>query len=172
MEDIKKHLTDESSIDVINNFSFTDSNNKLKLINYEWHGGNDLDYNIFNNEKLEEGIYIGAISYSTFLLEVNGTSIYVKQFDIEDGPFDEDVYLGISLSKDFKNIEWFVYHYGNGMNRDLVDIIGIISVALREEDFVYDSDGMFNYYDGFEKIELNIEIDIDKLKKMWFEYTH
>ena len=66
MEDIKKYLTDESSIDVINNFSFTDSNNKLKLINYEWHGGNDLDYNIFNNEKLEEGIYIGAISYSTF----------------------------------------------------------------------------------------------------------
>ena len=65
-----------------------------------------------------------------------------------------------------------MYHYGNGMNRDLVDIIGIISVALREEDFVYDSDGMFNYYDGFEKIELNIEIDIDKLKKMWFEYTH
>lgn len=59
----------------------------------------------------------------------------------------------------------------------MIDIIGLLSVALRDEDFAYDSDGMLDFYDGFEKVkfnydgfekvELNIDVDVIKLKETW-----
>ncbi|WP_299055849.1 hypothetical protein [uncultured Polaribacter sp.] len=146
-------------------------NIKFKLISYEWHGADDLDFNIFNNEKLPSDTYIGTPSHSTFSVEVNEPTLYIKQYNVQDGPFGEDVFIGVSETKDFKKIEWYVYNFGNGQNNDLIDIIGLLSVALRDEDFVYSSDGMLGYYDNFEKVELNIDIDVNKLKNMWEEFN-
>jgi hypothetical protein len=168
--DSKKYLTKQSSIYILNNFSIESPNIKFKLISYEWHGGNDLDFNIFNNEKLPSDTYIGTPSHCTFSVEVNDITLYVKQYDVQDGPFGEDVFLGVSETKDFKKIEWYVYNFGNGRDNDLIDIIGLLSVALRDEDFVYGSDGMLGYYDSFEKVELNIDLDPIKLKEMWSDF--
>lgn len=168
--DSKKYLTKQSSICILNNFSIEAPNNKFKLISYQWHGGNDFDFNIFNNEKLPSDTYIGTPSHCTFSVEVNETTLHIKQYEVQDGPFGDDVFLGVSETKDFKKIEWYTYNFGNGLDNDLIDIIGLLSVALRDEDFVYDSDGMLDYYDGFEKVELNIDVDVIKLKEMWNDF--
>lgn len=168
--DSKKYLTKQSSIYIINNFSIEAPNNNFKLISYQWHGGNDFDFNIFNGEKLPSDVYIGTPSYCTFSVEVNETTLYIKQYEVQDGPFGEDVFLGVSETNDFKKIEWYVYSCGYGEYYDLIDIIGLLSVALRDIDFTYNSNGMLDYYDGFEKVEPNINVDLIKLKQEWNWY--
>ena len=37
-------------------------------------------------------------------------------------------------------------------------------------DFTYNSNGMLDYYDGFEKVEPNINVDLIKLKQEWNWY--
>ena len=160
-----EYLTNKSSIKINHDFRLDFKDNKFKLIDYVWNGGMDFDYNIFNKEPLPEGECIGSPSSSELTIIVNNTTLYIKHFDIQDGPLGEGQYIGISETKDFNNIEWYKYSYGNGQNSDLIDIIGILSVGLRDEDFIYGYDGL-DFYDGFDKVELNIEIDLNKLKNM------
>lgn len=167
--DFKKYLTEQSSINILNNFSIADPNNRIKLTSYEWHGPDDLVFNIFNNEELPPDTFIGTPSHCTFSVEVNDTPLYIKQYDVHDGLFGEHIFLGVSQTEDFKNIEWYADRT-SWEDNDLIDIIGLLSVVLRDEDFVSGSDFMFDFYDHFEKVEVNIDVDVIKLKEMWRDY--
>jgi len=167
--DINQWLTNNSSIKITDEFKLNNSENEFILIDYKFNGGDDFNFNIFNNEIFEDEGYVGSPSSSELTIKVNNTLIYVKHFEIEDGPIKEGVYLGVSLDPGFKNIEWYEYDFGCGRNSDLIDIIGILSVGLRDEDFVSHYDE-FDYYEEFSKIELNIQIDVKKLKEKWLEY--
>ena len=167
--DINQWLTNNSSIKITDEFKLNNSENEFILIDYKFNGGDDFNFNIFNNEIFEDEGYVGSPSSSELTIKVNNTLIYVKHFEIEDGPIKEGVYLGVSLGPGFKNIEWYEYDFGCGRNSDLIDIIGILSVGLRDEDFVSHYDE-FDYYEEFSKIELNIQIDVKKLKEKWLEY--
>ena len=113
----------------------------------EWR--NDFNYNIFNNEPLPEGEHIGSPSSSELTISVNDTTLYIKHYDIQDGPISEGYYLGISQSANYDNIEWFNYKFGRGDNPELINIIFILCIGLRDEDFVYEHG--FDYYEDFNK---------------------
>ena len=167
--DINQWMTNNSSIKITDEFKLNNSENEFILIDYKFNGGDDFNFNIFYNETFEDEVYVGSPSSSELIVKVNNTLIYVKHFELEDGPIKEGIYLGISLDPGFKNIEWYEYDFGCGRNSDLIDIIGILSVGLRDEDFVSNYDE-FDYYEEFSKIELNIQIDVKKLKEKWLEY--
>ena len=167
--DINQWMTNNSSIKITDEFKLNNSENEFILIDYKFNGGDDFNFNIFYNETFEDEVYVGSPSSSELIIKVNNTLIYVKHFELEDGPIKEGVYLGVSLGPGFKNIEWYEYDFGCGRNSDLIDIIGILSVGLRDEDFVSNYDE-FDYYEEFSKIELNIQIDVKKLKEKWLEY--
>ena len=167
--DINQWMTNNSSIKITDEFKLNNSENEFILIDYKFNGGDDFNFNIFNNETLEDEVYVGSPSSSELTIKVNNTLIYVKHFELEDGPIKEGIYLGVSLDPGFKNIEWYEYDFGCGRNSDLIDIIGILSVGLRDEDFVSHYDE-FDYYEEFSKVELNIQIDVKKLKEKWLEY--
>jgi surface protein len=163
-------MTINTSIKINNDFKISNLENEFKLINYKFNGGKDFNYNIFNNETFEhDEVYVGSPSSSQLTICVNHTILYVKHFDIHDGPIQEGVYLGISLDPEFKNIEWSEYAWGVGGNSDLIDFIGSLSIALRDEDFINDYEEL-DYYEDFNKIELNIQIDIKKFKENWQNY--
>ena len=166
--DTKDFLVKKTQIKINNQFSLKSSDNKFKLIDYTWNGGDDFNYNIFNKEPLPEGEYIGSPSSSELTISVNDTPLYIKHYNIQDGPIPEDFYLGISQSPNYDNIEWFKYISRD--NPELIDIIFILCMGLRDEDFVYEH-GEFDYYDEpGHKYEVNIEIDINALKDMWDEF--
>ena len=167
--DINQWMTNNSSIKITDEFKLNNSENEFILIDYKFNGGDDFNFNIFYNETFEDEVYVGSPSSSELIIKVNNTLIYVKHFELEDGPIKEGIYLGISLDPGFKNIEWYEYDFGCGRNSDLIDIIGILSVGLRDEDFVSHYDE-FDYYEEFSKVELNIQIDVKKLKEKWLEY--
>ena len=167
--DINQWMTNNSSIKITDEFKLNNSENEFILIDYKFNGGDDFNFNIFNNETFEDEVYVGSPSSSELTIKVNNTLIYVKHFELEDGPIKEGIYLGVSLDPGFKNIEWYEYDFGCGRNSDLIDIIGILSVGLRDEDFVSHYDE-FDYYEEFSKVELNIQIDVKKLKEKWLEY--
>ena len=166
--DINQWMTNNSSIKITDEFKLNNSENEFILIDYKFNGGDDFNFNIFNNETFEDEVYVGSPSSSELTIKVNNTLIYVKHFELEDGPIKEGIYLGVSLDPGFKNIEWYEYDFGCGRNSDLIDIIGILSVGLRDEDFVSHYDE-FDYYEEFSKVELNIQIDVKKLKEKWLE---
>ena len=168
--DFNEWMTINTSIKINNDFKISNLENEFKLINYKFNGGKDFNYNIFNNETFEhDEVYVGSPSSSQLTICVNHTILYVKHFDIHDGPIQEGVYLGISLDPEFKNIEWSEYAWGVGGNSDLIDFIGSLSIALRDEDFINDYEEL-DYYEDFNKIELNIQIDIKKFKENWQNY--
>ena len=167
--DINQWMTNNSSIKITDEFKLNNSENEFILIDYKFNGGDDFNFNIFNNETFEDEVYVGSPSSSELTIKVNNTLIYVKHFELEDGPIKEGIYLGVSLDPGFKNIEWYEYDFGCGRNSDLIDIIGILSVGLRDEDCVSHYDE-FDYYEEFSKVELNIQIDVKKLKEKWLEY--
>lgn len=166
---VEDYLVKKSQIKINNQYILKNNNNKFKLIDYIWNGGNDFNYNIFDNEPFPEGEYIGSPSSSELKISVNGTTLYIKHYDIQDGPIEEGYYLCISQNSNYDNIEWFKYKFGRGDNPELITIIFILCIGLRDEDFVYGFDGL-DFYDGFDKVELNIEIDVNKLKNMWEEF--
>ena len=153
---------------IYDQFSLNNPDNKFKLIYYTWNGGDDFNYNIFNKEPLPEGEYIGSPSSSELTISVNDTTLYIKHYNIQDGPIPEDFYLGISQSPNYDNIEWFKRISRD--NPELIDIIFILCMGLRDEDFVYEY-GEFDYYEEpGHKYEVNIEIDVNALKDMWDEF--
>ena len=164
----KDFLVKKTQIKINNQFSLKNSDNNFKLIDYTWNGGDDFNYNIFNKEPLPEGEYIGSPSSSELTISVNDTTLYIKHYNIQDGPIPEDFYLGISQSPNYDNIEWFKRISRD--NPELIDIIFILCMGLRDEDFVYEH-GEFDYYEEpGHKYEVNIEIDINALKDMWDEF--
>ena len=166
--DTKDFLVKKTQIKINDQFSLKNSNNNFKLIDYTWNGGDDFNYNIFNKEPLPEGEYIGSPSSSELTISVNDTTLYIKHYNIQDGPIPEDFYLGISQSPNYDNIEWFKYISRD--NPELIDIIFILCMGLRDEDFVYEH-GEFDFYEEpGHKYEVNIEIDINALKDMWDEF--
>ena len=168
--DTKDFLVKKTQIKINDQFSLKNSNNNFKLIDYTWNGGDDFNYNIFNKEPLPEGEHIGSPSSNELTISVNDTTLYIKHYDIQDGPISEGYYLGISQSANYDNIEWFNYKFGRGDNPELINIIFILCIGLRDEDFVYEH-GEFDYYDEpGHKYEVNIEIDINALKDMWDEF--
>ena len=168
--DTKDFLIKNTQIKINNQFSLKNSDNKFKLIDYTWNGGDDFNYNIFNKEPLPEGEYIGSPSSSELTISVNDTTLYIKHYDIQDGPISEGYYLGISQSPNYDNIEWFNYKFGIGDNPELINIIFILCIGLRDEDFVYEH-GEFDYYEEpGHKYQVNTEIDINALKDMWDEF--
>ena len=161
----KTHTT---QIKINDQFSLNNPDNKFILIDYTWNGGDDFNYNIFNKEPLPEGEYIGSPSSSELTISVNDTPLYIKHYNIQDGPIPEDFYLGISQSPNYDNIEWFKRISRD--NPELIDIIFILCMGLRDEDFVYEH-GEFDYYEEpGHKYEVNIEIDVNALKDMWDEF--
>jgi hypothetical protein len=164
----KDFLVKKTQIKINDQFSLNNPDDKFKLIDYTWNGGDDFNYNIFNKEPLPEGEYIGSPSSSELTISVNDTTLYIKHYNIQDGPIPEDFYLGISQSPNYDNIEWFKYISRD--NPELIDIIFILCMGLRDEDFVYEH-GEFDYYEEpGHKYQVNIEIDVNALKDMWDEF--
>ena len=169
-----KYLTKKSFIRINHDFKLDFKDNKFILIDYEWNGGNDFNYNIFNEEPLPEEEFIGSSSSSELTISVNDTTLYIKHFEIQDGPLEEGDYIGISKAKDFKNIEW--YDAFSHKNSELIKIISLLSISIRNEDLWYDKEFLNDfdelafyikegaYYD-FDKVEFNVEIDLKKLQK-------
>ncbi|MGC6284180.1 MAG: BspA family leucine-rich repeat surface protein [Polaribacter sp.] len=171
---VKDFLTENTHIKIVDDFSLKKSGYKFKLIDYKWNGGNDFNYNIFNNEPLPNEEYIGSPSSSVFTISVNDTNLYIKYFEIYDGPFEGGSYVGISETKDFKNTEW--YDAVNRKKGELINCISILSHVFTNEDiwsyeeFLQDFEKLASYtkeYEifSFDKVEFNVEVDLKKLQK-------
>ena len=91
----KDFLVKKTQIKINDQFSLNNPDNKFKLIDYTWNGGDDFNYNIFNKDPLPEGEYIGSPSSSELTISVNDTTLYIKHYNIQDGPIPEDFYLEV-----------------------------------------------------------------------------
>ncbi|MGO4819705.1 hypothetical protein [Flavobacterium sp. W22_SRS_FP1] len=93
---------------------------------------------------------------------------YEPYFDVSLPYYNySEYFIGLSTSNDFSDIEWYNYDENWDKGFDLIKIVGLISVALSNEDFI-DNFKFFEYYNNFESIEINQEIDYEKLKKDWW----
>ena len=171
---VEDFLTENTQIKIIDDFSLKNTEDKFKLIDYKWNGGSDFNYNIFNNEPLPYGEHIGSPSSSVFTISVNDTKLYIKYFEIYDGPLSDGFYIGISETKDFKNTEW--YDAFKWENSELIKCISILSHVFTNEDiwsyeeFLQDFEELASYtkkYEifSFDKVEFNVEVDLKKLQK-------
>ena len=174
-----KYLTKKSSIKINHDFKLDFKDNKFILIDYEWNGGNDFNYNIFNKEPLPEDVYINSFSSSELTVSVNGNTLYIKHFMIDqsfdslDQTLRDGDYIGVSETKDFKNIEW--YYDSERNNSELIKGIFLLCNVCRNEellgydkfqnDFVELSLYLEENFYKFDKVEINVEIDLKKLKK-------
>ena len=138
--------------------------NKIKILNYTFTGGMDLNYNPLTGEDLEgDDEYFGVFPSNKITFEVNGKKVYSKFMCLGN-------YIFIGDSLEFHNLDvqstngkmlhknlYKVSLYEKDYKNNLPAIILKISEAMTDEDFIYSED--VGFIDDFEPRELNIEID-------------
>ena len=84
----------------------SNNNNSIKILKYEFTGGNDLDFNPLNGESLKENDeYVGINPSNQITFEINGEKLYSKFMRIWDGPIRHGDYIFLSENKEFEKID-------------------------------------------------------------------
>lgn len=158
----------------------SNNNNSIKILKYEFTGGNDLDFNPLNGESLKENDeYVGINPSNQITFEINGEKLYSKFMRIWDGPIRHGDYIFLSENKEFEKIDVFSNHeliFQNFIDRkkikksmkNLPYVISKISILMTDEDFMmdYDEIGFIEYGPK----ELNVEIDYVKMVNDFTSY--
>lgn len=167
-----KKLKEKTIMTLIKKFK-SNKNNSIKILKYEFTGGNDLDFNPLNGESLNgNDEYVGLNPTNQITFEVNGEKLYSKFIRIWDGPVTHGDYIFLSEDKEFENIDIFSNHdmiFQNLIDPNTIEesmenlpyVISQISILMTDEDFMeeYDEIGYIDY----EPKELNVEIDYVKM---------